>query len=125
MGHKIFFLEDNRTQILVLKLAFSGFENVDVSYFSTGNELLEAIGEQPDIAIIDLMLPDIDGLDLIKIVKEKSPDTKIVVISAQEDVNIIAAAQREKVFNYVVKSESALPYLRQVIEDLITVIEAS
>jgi DNA-binding NtrC family response regulator len=124
MQHKIFFLEDNRTQILVLKLAFSGFENVDVSYFSKGKELIEALEVNPDIAIVDLMLPDIDGLELIKTVREKSPTTKIVVISAQEDVNIIAAAQKEGVFNYIVKSESSLSYLRQVITDLVTVIEA-
>ncbi len=124
MQHKIFFLEDNRTQILVLKLAFSGFENVEVSYFSKGKELIEALEVTPDIAIVDLMLPDIDGLELIKTVREKSPATKIVVISAQEDVNIIAAVQKEGVFNYIVKSESSLSYLRQVIADLIAVIEA-
>lgn len=40
-----------------------------------------------DLVLSDLMLPDGDGLDLINIIKQKSPRTAVIVISAKDDKN--------------------------------------
>lgn len=125
MKYKISFLEDNRTQTLILKLAFSSFENVDVSYFMDGKSLIKSLEHHPDIAIIDLILPDIGGFEMLREIKKKSPKTKVVVVSAQEEVGIIAKLQQEGIFNYIVKSEHSLVYLRRVIKDLITILDAA
>ncbi len=119
---KVFFIEDNRTEVLVLKLAFSGVENIEVKYFTKGQDLLDSLAEKPKIIVVDLFLPDYTGMDLIKKIKAHDSSTRIVVVSAQEDVSVIAQAQREGVYNYVVKSESCLKYLRQVIEDLLIIV---
>lgn len=57
-----------------------------VATASTGAELLSIIASQPiDILFLDISLPDISGLELLKIVKEKSPATKVIILSMFEE----------------------------------------
>jgi YesN/AraC family two-component response regulator len=49
---------------------------------TNGSEAVElAAAEQPDAVILDLAMPVMDGLQAIPLIKEASPDTKIVVLS--------------------------------------------
>ena len=107
-----------------MRLAFSGVKKLQPQYFDNGQKILASLNENPDIIICDLNLPDMHGLEIIKKVKEYNPDIEVVVISAQDDVETISKAQDLDVFNYIVKSESCLVYVKKVIENLILVLEA-
>jgi two-component system, chemotaxis family, chemotaxis protein CheY len=122
--YKIFIIEDNKTEAMIMRLAFSGLKNLDPHYFDSGNKIINSLEENPDIVICDLNLPDIYGLEIIEKVKAYNPEIEVVVISAQDDVEVISQAQDMGVFNYVVKSESCLVYIKKVIENLILVLEA-
>ncbi len=116
---KLFVVEDNKTEVMLLKLAFSGVQYIDAHYFTSGQELIRQLKEKPEIVVVDLILPDIEGLTLIRTIKKENPASKIIVVSAQESVQLIADIQKEGIFNYIVKSENCLRYLRQVVEDVI------
>lgn len=120
---KIFVIEDNRTEGLLLKLSLNSFENFTIHTFLTGNDLLDNLSMKPDIVLVDMILPDISGFELIKIIREFDPSIKIIVVSAQKDINLIAKVQAEGVYNYLVKSEGAIKYLKDVLEDLLIIIE--
>jgi len=119
---KVFLIEDNRTEGMLLKLSLGSLENIKVTSFITGKDLLDNLSQNPDIVIADLMLPDIDGYDLIKLIRKYNKNIRIVVVSAQKDIELIAKIQEQGVFNYLVKSEACIQYLQQVIEELIIVI---
>lgn len=119
MKHKVFLIEDNPTEGFLLKLALSNVDNVEMSHFKTGAELMERIGEIPSIAIVDLHLPDINGLDLVKAIKKQSEKTKIIVVSAQRDVDVISLVQSEGTPYYLVKSDSCLKNLKVIVEDFL------
>jgi DNA-binding NarL/FixJ family response regulator len=61
----------------------------------TGGEALERFIElRPDVALVDLQLPDMSGFDLIKKVRAKSPNARIIVLSSHEgDVDIQRALE--------------------------------
>jgi DNA-binding NtrC family response regulator len=122
--YKIFIIEDNKTEAMVMRLAFSGIKNLDPHYFDSGAKILSNLEQNPDIVISDLNLPDMHGLDIIEKVKSYNPAIEVVVISAQDDVEVVSKAQDLGIFNYVVKSESCLVYIKKVIEDLILLLEA-
>lgn len=121
--YKVFVIEDNRTEGLLLQLALSSLSNLDIVTVATGQEFLDRIDEKPDIAIIDLNLPDMTGLELIQYIRKESLKTRMVVVSAQRDMDMLAEVQAEGVYNYLVKSEACLTYLHQVVEDLLIVME--
>ena len=121
---KVFLIEDNRTEGMLLKLSLGSIENIAVTSFINGKDLLDNLSQNPDIVIADLMLPDIDGYDLIKLIRNYNKNIRIVVVSAQKDIELIAKIQEQGVFNYLVKSEACIQYLQQVIEELIIVMKS-
>jgi len=62
---------------------------------ATGGEALKRFFElRPDVALVDLQLPDMSGFDLIKKIKDKSPNARIIVLSSHEgDVDIQRALE--------------------------------
>ncbi len=119
----IFVIEDNKTEGMLLKLCLSSISNISISNFATGRELLDNLDQNPEIVIADLMLPDITGIELIKKIKEYNPDINIIVVSAQRDIDVVAKTQELGVYNYLVKSETCIEYLQNVINNLITLLD--
>ncbi len=120
---KVFVIEDNKTEGMLLKLCLGSIKNISITNFVLGQELLNNIDENPDIIVADLMLPDILGYELIQKIKETHPEIPIIVCSAQRDMNLVAKLQEMEVYNYVVKSETCIEYLQNVIEDLLLLLE--
>jgi DNA-binding NtrC family response regulator len=118
----LFVIEDNRTEGMLLQLALSEIEALDVRIFPTATAMLNS-ELKPDIVIVDINLPDMNGMELIKRIQEADPNTRIVAVSAQRDIDVVAQVQAQGVYNYLVKSESCLTYLHRVIGELMIVLD--
>jgi len=85
---------------------------------ATGSEGLEQfIKLSPDVALVDLQLPDVSGFDLIKKIKAKSPNARIIVLSSHEGDVDIQRALEAGAQGYVVKGlvrEELLETIRSV-----------
>ena len=83
---KIYVIEDDENIRNLLKIALSGFLYEPVA-FETAEEALEKIEEdEPDLAIFDLMLPGMDGISAIKLVRDmpKVKDIPILILTAKD-----------------------------------------
>lgn len=79
-------------------------EGFGVLQASTAAEGLKAVEEQePDLVLLDLMLPDRPGLELLKEIKQRDPELVVVVITAFSSVESAIAAMREGAFHYIAK----------------------
>lgn len=80
---RIFLVEDelNLNQILTSYLQKEGWY---VQAFSEGTSALQALEERPHLWILDIMLPDIDGYQLLRRIKESSPEVPVIFISARD-----------------------------------------
>lgn len=71
---------------------------------ATGGEALERYSElRPDVALVDLRLPDMSGFELIKKIKAKSPSARIIVLSSREGDADIQRALEAGALAYVAK----------------------
>ncbi len=69
-----------------------------------GKEGLTAISnEQPDLIISDIRMPNLSGLDLLKKVKESNPQSKIILITAHDDVQTTIDAMQYGAYDYLEK----------------------
>lgn len=68
-----------------------GTEGYDVVHAPTGHDGLEAVANRtPDLMLLDLTLPDIDGLDVCRKVREDRPELPIIMLTARaEEMDVI------------------------------------
>ncbi len=75
-----------------------------VEAVKSGEEALEKIEAQPfDLVITDLRMPGIDGLELLEKVKERSPDTRLILMTAYGSDEVEAEARRLDIHEYITK----------------------
>ncbi len=71
---------------------------------SNGKEAYDIyLEKKPDILILDINMPIIDGLELSKRIREKDKKTKIIILSALSDTNIFISACSLYLFDYLLK----------------------
>lgn len=71
---------------------------------SNGKEALEAINElKPELLLTDIQMPVMNGLNLIKAVRENCLKTKIIIISGYDDFQYVKEALKYGVENYIIK----------------------
>ncbi|PIQ68227.1 MAG: response regulator [Candidatus Taylorbacteria bacterium CG11_big_fil_rev_8_21_14_0_20_46_11] len=99
-----------------LKFKTSGFD-VEVGNNATAGLQKLRDGLIPDIILCDLVMPGMDGLELIKHIKEEklTPSSKIVVLTNQGQTTDIEKAQSLGVDGYIVKA-STIP--SEVVEEV-------
>lgn len=56
--------------------------------FGTGEECLEAIQDDPDLILMDIMMPGMGGIDALKEIKKRDPDIPVIMLSAQGDMQV-------------------------------------
>jgi len=79
-------------------------QNFTVDTASDGKEAIEKLKkEKYDIVLTDLMMPEIDGLQLIKLIKENNFDTEIIMMTAYATVDTAIEAIKSGVYDYLVK----------------------
>ena len=94
MTIKLCVVEDYSLTRMALKCALNQYDDIDVvADFEDAESCLDfLINNNVDIVIMDLGLPNMDGLEATKIIKEKSPETKVIIVTSHEtDEEVLTA----------------------------------
>ena len=76
----------------------------DVDQTADGHGALKLAAEtHPDVIISDLVMPKLDGLALVRALREEQPDTPVVIITGKGTIDAAVEAVREGVFDFVEK----------------------
>jgi two-component system invasion response regulator UvrY len=79
----------------------------DVIEASTGAEAVALnAAALPDIAVLDLHLPDMPGMDVLRLLRKQTPQLRVIVFSMYEDVPFVTSAMEAGARGYVTKNDS-------------------
>ena len=67
-----------------------------------------------DLVILDLSMPEMDGIDLTKNIKKKYPETKILVVSTHSNTQIISRLIRLGINGYLLKNTDAAIFIKAI-----------
>jgi two-component system response regulator CssR len=84
MSKNIYLVEDEKSLNVLLK-KYLQKEGYNVTTFFDGSSAIERIEDQPHLWILDIMLPDIDGYQIIKLIKENNKDIPVLFMSARNE----------------------------------------
>ncbi|MDR2010269.1 MAG: response regulator transcription factor [Bacteroidales bacterium] len=103
---KIFIVDDHQLFRMGIRLALTGKPDVEiVGEAGTGRDLFVALESQtPDIVLLDILLPDMSGLEIAKKLKEENPEIKILILSAESPEAIVEEVLKIGIEGYVSKS---------------------
>jgi two-component system response regulator AtoC len=69
-----------------------------------GKEALRVMEQHPfDVILLDLRMPGLDGMDVLKTIKERWPDSEVVVITGYPTIESAKESVRLGAFNYLAK----------------------
>ena len=109
MSFRILHCEDSKLQaILVEKTLDKAFINEDYIYKHTITlkETIDALDQGClDVVIVDLGLPDAGGTKAVKAVRAVCPESPIIVLTGEEDLEVAKACVREGADSYVLKDQ--------------------
>jgi two-component system, OmpR family, response regulator MprA len=103
MGSRILIAEDDRGVRQSLERALR-FEGYDVNIANDGSEALEALGAgEPDLVLLDVMMPHIDGLTVCRRLRASGSDVPVLMLTARHEVRDRVAGLDAGADDYLVK----------------------
>jgi len=119
----ILLVEDDNALLSTLQIRFQ-LENCEIISAKNGKEGLDlALTEQPDLILTDIMMPDMDGIDMVRQIRTKGDqwgvDVPVIFLTNANN----ASARKNEAFmlnaDYMIKSDSSLKDIIAKIEERI------
>lgn len=126
MGQKetIFLVDDDFIFLEMLKESLIDDSRFNIIGFQDGDECLNHLHIKPKIIVLDYFLNSENtearnGLDILKEIKKHEPSTEVIILSGQEDGNLVYDFVRENAANYIVKDDNAFENIKKAIDNII------
>jgi two-component system response regulator YesN len=85
----------------------------------SGKKALEIMKQSSfDLAFIDITMPKMDGLTLLRQIKSKYPATSVIMLTCHDDFEYAREAMQQNADNYILKSELTPEFAGKVVEDI-------
>ncbi|CAH8244187.1 response regulator transcription factor [Paenibacillus melissococcoides] len=108
---KVMIADDQEIVREGLKMILSLYEKEEVSVIGeapNGRVLLEQLEEMnPDVILMDIRMPEMDGITAAQLVKERHPQTKIIILTTFDEDEYIIQGLKNGVEGYILKDSSS------------------
>lgn len=102
ISYVIYIVDDEQTIRDGITMALSAEYQVEA--FSKAEPAIKAIKENPpDLVLLDIGLPGMDGIEALRKIKDLCPDILIIMITAYEDINTVISVMKMGAYDYIVK----------------------
>lgn len=102
---RVLLVEDTAAHAAIIRRSLDN-KNWPTEHVTRGRDAIDAIKEDANrIVLLDLSLPDTDGISLISKLKNISSRVSVIVVTSTDDVSISVQAMQHGACNYVVKSD--------------------
>lgn len=117
MGKKRILIVDDEKDVCELisdMLKRDGYETLTA--FAGEEGLQKATGEQPDLVLLDIILPDIDGFEVLRRLRNSAETQKVpvVIVSGKGDTASLFKAKDLKSNDYIIKPFTSQDLLRSI-----------
>jgi len=115
---KIIIIEDQEDLRYSFELIINGSDQFFVhrTYENAEDAIKEIQKTKPDIAMVDLELPGINGIEAIKQIKDLNPKTECVIVTVYEDSDLVFEGLKAGASGYIIKNANYLEIIRALEE---------
>ncbi len=117
---KLFLVDDDVVFLKLLEMEFKEHGNFDIETYVSGELCIENLSNKPDVIILDYLLDGTNkdamhGIATLDKIKAHNAGIPVVMLSAQDKIEVAVNCMHHKAFDYVVKSETAFLRLQKII----------
>ena len=105
MDNRIIVIDDEQDFLDSIRrgLITSGFKNIHIEDNPEKAAAAFKTGETFDIALIDITMPGMDGMELLEVIRNNSPRTECIMVTAIDEVRVAIKCLRKGAYDYLVK----------------------
>lgn len=104
-AYKIFIVEDDPWYGEILEYHLSLNPDYQVEKFTSGSDCLKNLQQRPNLITLDYTMPDMNGSELFKKIRQVLPDVPVIMISAQKNVGVAVDMLKLGISDYLVKND--------------------
>jgi len=110
MTTKIAITDDHKMVLRGIEIMLESTKEIQVvGAYNNAEETIEYITkDQPDILLLDINLPDTNGIDLSKYLLKKYPNLKIIALTSHDDISFVKRMLKNGVHGYLLKNTDRL-----------------
>lgn len=104
MMKKIAIIDDEQDILDVLETFLKRSEKFDVDTFSNPKSVLDTLKSGAyDLVLLDIMMPQLNGLDVLEEIKKVSPNTKVIMMTAYSSIDKVIKSNKVGAEDYLTK----------------------
>jgi DNA-binding NtrC family response regulator len=116
---KLVVVDDENEIVTMIERFFSRQEGYQVKTFTNPVTALGQIKSDTDLVLLDIMMPQMDGLEMLEKLTEKYPDIHVVMMTAYSTLDKVLKAHRNGAVDYVMKPFPSLEEVKKKIESVL------
>ncbi len=103
MDKVVFIVDDEPAISKLLSYWVKDKWKYEVEVFDNGEDVLKKLSSKPDLILLDIMLPGLDGLETLKRIKHYDENLPVIILSAQGSIEVAVEALRYGAYDYFPK----------------------
>ena len=111
---------DDESDILMMLEKYLTRDGYKVKTYNNPIAALSAINDSTHLVLLDIMMPQMNGLDLLPKLVEKNPNVKVLMMTAYSTLDKVLNAHRHGAQDYIMKPFSSLDALGKKIQEIIS-----
>ena len=120
---KIFLVDDDAVYLKLLEIQFLEHGDFEIETYPTGEVCVENLSHKPDLVILDYQLDGVErdvmnGIETLDKIKAFNAEIPVVMLSAQDKIDVAINCMHHAAFDYVVKSETAFMRIQKIINTI-------
>lgn len=115
---KIAIIDDEKEILDMLERFLLRKGQFEVTTYHTPLEALNSLDAETDVVLLDIMMPQKNGLELLPILCEKSPRLKVIMMTAYSTLDKVLEAHKHGAADYIMKPFESLDKLETKIKEV-------
>ena len=112
-------IDDEMEILSMIEKYLSRDENNSVRTFNNPLNALSSMSSDTDIVLLDIMMPQMNGLEFLPKLKEKYPNIKVIMMTAYSTLDKVLEAHRQGAEHYLMKPFSSLGAISKKIDEVL------
>lgn len=119
MPFSLFIVDDDPEYSALLQFQLRKLEDANIQVFARGEHAIDSLDRNPDLVLLDLVMPGQGGLETLRQLKIANPELNVIVLSSQTVVSVALEALKLGAYDYITKGHDDTVKIRRLVHQFI------